>query len=112
MQADTRDRLIRIEEQVNALREEMRKEFDWRDQNLKLQALEYERRLKDLNGEQARIAKSQEAHVSIDKYTGFRDEVLRTLSELKGRTGGMRQLIQTVLSVIAILVALYAAFKK
>lgn len=38
---------------------------------LKLQAKEYKRRLKQLNGEQARIAASQSSHVSRDTWDAF-----------------------------------------
>ncbi len=41
---------------------------------LKLQAREYERRLENLNGEQARIAKTQETYISREIWERFIDE--------------------------------------
>jgi hypothetical protein len=63
------DRLFAERDRADAeYRQRVDERFDARDDALKLQAEEYARRLKDLNGEYARDRARQSDYVTIDKY--------------------------------------------
>lgn len=107
---ETREALARLDERIKAWEKFSAAQFEMRDDSLRLQALEYERRLEGLNNEAGRIAKIQERFVGLDKYDGFRDQVLTTLAELSGRTGGMRLILGYLLTAVALLLSLLNMF--
>jgi len=80
---------------IDALREKDIKAFyeyvKTASEALKLQAREYERRLESLNGEQARIAKTQETYISREIWERFVDEDRQWKSRIEiSLTGCMR----------------------
>ena len=53
----------------------IKKQLEMKDEALKIQATEYERRLDGLNHEAARILESQSKSISVDKHEGFSNQV-------------------------------------
>lgn len=107
MQSDTLEEFTRLQEQVDGLKRELRIELDWRDRALALQAKEYERRLETLNNEAGRIAKNNEAKVSIEKFDSLRDVVI----DLVGRTTGTGATLTRLATALALLLSLLALIK-
>ena len=65
-----------------------------------LQAIEYERRLTDLNHAHEKQVADQATYISGDKFEGFvrefyqwRDQTQKTLTLLEGRTGGSQDVL-------------------
>ena len=75
-----------LEHKIQALEEKTNLRFDAWDHALKLQALEYERRLGILNGEQARLAEERARFVLNEIYEIHRDEIVRFMSGEKARS--------------------------
>jgi hypothetical protein len=78
-----------IAEQIKAIREiyderflALYKQLDLKDEQLKLQAKEYERRLEGLNGEAKRILEAQQRSVSADKFEGVTSQFHTSLTLL------------------------------
>src|SRR5688572_28419031 len=67
----------------------VRERFKGIDRALKIQAKEYERRLKDLNGEAKRIKTNQEKSISVEKFEG-------TVNQLNGRMDQLQKDIQVL----------------
>lgn len=100
-------RLRKLETRVAVLIERLRGAAA----ELKLQAVEYERRLGDLNHAHDKQVADQATYVSGDKYEGFQTEVRSALASLQGRASGLtsaRTLFFEILSLIIASVALAA----
>jgi len=65
----------------------VRERFRSLEMALKIQAKEYARRLKDLNGEGKRIKANQEKSISVEKFEG-------TVNQLNGRMDNLQKEIQ------------------
>ena len=72
---------------------------------LKIQAIEYERRLDALNGEQARIAKSQSTYVSRELWDAFKTQVDTFMAAHTGRT----QMLTIMFAVVVLIAAVATA---
>ena len=105
-------RIAVLEEKVAAQRREIAQ-----------QALEYERRLTDLNHAHEKQVRDQQTYVSDDKFAGWQGEintwrstVTGVLAELQGRTLGVGTTPAIVMQIVPMLIALPAIvallFKK
>lgn len=106
---------------LKALENKMMASFAATDKALEVQAIEYERRLSDLNHEQARLAADRERFLSKEVYDGFykdfgtwRDAANSFMSANGGRDKGVN-LAWTVglalLGAIGAIVGLYLALR-
>lgn len=98
-------RLVDLEEHLRSIRSGDR-------EALKLQAIEYERRLEALNGEQAKISGLERNYVKLDMFNTKHDQVVDAIAELKiyranieGRMWGIAIIIGVVFSAISFLLA-------
>lgn len=124
MNDDTRVALVKLETKFDAFRDLVGEWLKARDKALDLQSSEYRRRLNDLNGEQARIAKSQETYISREVFENFARDyriahedlktVVATLTEkvltgqslLAGRSTGSTLFKDNLFAILALLIAL------
>lgn len=98
--------------------------FCQRDENLKMQAKEYERRLNELNNENGRVKMAQERSVSADKFEGaisqlhsrldqttneFRKELL-SLSDFKQKQEGRGQGGKDLMDIIKLIIIVAGFF--
>jgi predicted nucleic acid-binding Zn-ribbon protein len=67
----------------------VRERFRNYDKALVIQAKEYKRRLKDLNGEAKRIKENQDKSISVEKFEG-------TVNQLHGRIDQLQKEIQVL----------------
>jgi len=93
-----------LEEQVLSLRRE-----------IEHQAVEYQRRLSELNHAHDKQVADQATYVSSDRYegwqgemNGWRQQVSAKLSELEGRSGGVMTARAMVLQILPMVIALIA----
>ena len=101
-------RLAVLEEQVKALRAEIADK-----------AVEYQRRLLELNHAHEKQVKDQSTYVSDDKFSGYvskvdarlekvdarLEQITKTLSELEGRSGGKNSVQELILKILPLLIA-------
>lgn len=98
--------------------------FRQRDENLKAQAREYERRLDELNNENGRVKMAQEKSVSVDKFEGainqlhlkldqtineFRKELV-SLSDFKQKQEGRGQGGKDIMDIIKLVIIIAGFF--
>jgi hypothetical protein len=126
VQKDTQVELAKLDVRLCAEVALRKREQELRDQNLVLQAKEYERRLETLNNENGRIlaagAKSVDREYFESRINAVIDRVLvaeKKLTEMGGRTGGLAlaksdilSVLPILISMIALAVAMYLTFRK
>lgn len=104
MADDAAIKIAVLEEQVMALRRE-----------IKLQAIEYQRRLAELNHAHDKQVEDQRTFVSSERYEGWQGEmnswratVSNALAILEGRNGGVTTIRGLIMQILPMIIAILA----
>lgn len=100
-----------LKSEIKALRREQK----LRDIQLVIQAKEYKRRLKDLNGEAGRLRSMQENYIPREVFDRTVNELngkIQVTSDYKKEQEGRNKLTQWIPWIIAAISLAYAVFKK
>jgi len=92
--------------------ESLRRELQLKDQALKLQALEYERRLDGLNHEAARILESQQKSISVEKFDGVISQFHSKFSSTDDKIGELSKRVYYIAGGLVVFEAIFRFFIK